>query len=69
MNREFQIEPNKTYATQENARKAMDKGGFQELRHFFMVASEGKNQGRWFPVFAGIDAMNEGVHFHFSVMA
>lgn len=69
MSREIRIEPNKSYATKENARKAVEKAGFQELRHFYMVGTEGKHQGRWFPVFAGMEAMTECVHFHFNIVA
>lgn len=64
MNREFEITPVKTYATKENARKAVEKKGHEEYRHFYMVTEE----GRWFPVFVGQDAMQNGVHFHWNVV-
>lgn len=64
MNREFEIVACKTYATIENARKAVAKKGFEELRHFMMT----DKQGRFFPVFVGEAAMQAGVHFHFNVV-
>ena len=64
MNREFTITATKTYATADNARKAVAKKGFEELRHFMMQAED----GRWFPVFVGEAAMQAGAHFHFNVV-
>ena len=64
MNREFQITAAKTYATKENARKAVAKIGAERLRHFIMQ----NDDGRFFPVFVGQEAMQEGIHFHFSVV-
>lgn len=64
MNREFQIQAVKTYATKANARKAVAKIGAERLRHFIMQNDE----GRFFPVFVGHDALVEGIHFHFNVV-
>lgn len=64
MNREFTITAPKTYATKENARKAVAKKGLENIRHFYMTNEE----GRWFPVFIGQEAMQHGVHFHFNVV-
>ncbi len=64
MNREFAIEAVKTYATKENARKAVAKIGAQRLRHFIMQ----NDAGRFFPVFVGQEAMQEGIQFHFNVV-
>lgn len=64
MNREFTITAPKTYATADNARKAVAKKGFEGLRHFIMTNEE----GRFFPVFVGQAAMQDGVHFHFNVV-
>ena len=64
MNREFNITAPKTYATADNARKAVVKKGFEGLRHFIMTNEE----GRFFPVFVGEAAMQDGVHFHFNVV-
>ena len=64
MNREFQITSPKTYASKENARKAVAKIGAQRLRHFIMQNDE----GRFFPVFVGQEAVQEGIHFHFNVV-
>ena len=64
MNREFEITAVKTYASKENARKAVTKVGAEHLRHFIMQ----NDAGRWFPVFVGQEAVQEGIHFHFNVV-
>lgn len=64
MNREFQITAPKTYATKENARKAVAKTGCEGYRHFYMQTEE----GRWFPMFVGLEALQAGVHFHWNVV-
>lgn len=64
MNREFTITAPKTYASKENARKAVAKIGAEHLRHFIMQ----DDNARWFPVFVGEKAMQEGIHFHFNVV-
>ena len=64
MNREFDITAPKTYATKANARKAVAKIGAERLRHFIMQNDE----GRFFPVFVGQEAVQEGIHFHFNVV-
>lgn len=65
MIRKFKIQPSKTYATEENADKAVLQKGFSNLRYFIM-----KNEdNRFFPVFVGMEAMERGVHFHFNIVA
>ena len=64
MNREFTITAPKTYASRENARKAVAKIGAERLRHFIMQNDE----GRFFPVFVGQEAVQEGIHLHFNVV-
>lgn len=64
MNREFTITAPKTYATAANARKAVANKGFDGLRHFIMT----DDTGRFFPVFVGEAAIQDGVHFHFNVV-
>ena len=64
MNREFKITAPKTYKTADNARKAVAKVGLEGIRHFIMINEE----GRFFPVFVGQDAMQAGAHFHFNVV-
>lgn len=54
---------NTTYATAENAIKAVDEHGFSDLRFIVAVNS----RGRYFPVFIGEAAVREGVHFYFPV--
>jgi len=64
MNREFNITAPKTYATADNARKAVANKGFEGMRHFIMTNED----GRFFPVFVGEVALQNGIHFHFNVV-
>jgi len=61
----FDIVPFKTYATKENAVKAVEKAGFQSTRHFIMCHEDSR---RFFPVFIGQEAVQRGIHFHFNVV-
>ena len=68
----IELTPNRTYKTAANAHKAAnDKFGdvynshFGHLRYIVMQHTD----GRYFPVFIGINAMHYGVHFHFNVLA
>lgn len=69
MARLFKLEPNKTYATEANAIKAVEKkfpdADNDGLRYFLQRTEE----GRFFPVFVGQSACHAGVHFHFNVVA
>ncbi len=67
MARFYEITPNKTYATLENAKKAADKkfGSFDNLTYFVQRTDD----GRFFPVFVGERALQAMVHFHFNVVA
>jgi len=68
-----QITPTRTYKTAANAHKAADDkfGGtdvnsaFGPLRYIVMQHTD----GRFFPVFIGVNAMHYGVHFHFNILA
>lgn len=66
----LEITPNKTYASQANAIKAVeakdfpDEVGGRQLRYFVMQNAE----GRWFPVFLGEVAVQAGIHFHFNIV-
>lgn len=65
MTHKIQITPNKTYATADNAVKAVEKAFSPEdqinfgLRYFVMQ----NESGRFFPVFVGQSALDRGVHF------
>jgi len=67
------LTPVKTYATEENARKAAEKKfpstierrEFGPLRYIVMPSVD----GRFFPVFVGMNALHYGVHFHFNCLA
>jgi len=64
MTREFEITATKTYKTVDTARKAVEKAGFEDLRHFMMSNAE----GRFFPVFVGEVAAQRGVHYRFNIV-
>lgn len=64
MTREFEITTTKTYKTVDGARKAVEKAGFEDLRHFMMLTAE----GRFFPVFVGEVAVQRGVHYRFNIV-
>ena len=62
------LNSNKTYATEANAIKAVEKR-FPEsdndgLRYIIMRTPD----GRFYPVFVGTSAVHAGVHFHFHVV-
>lgn len=65
----YEIEPVKTYATRENAVKAIErifeKYEGETLRFSILTHKD----GRFFPVFIGMNAIKAGVHFHFNVIA
>ena len=68
MARLLKFEANKTYATEANAVKAVDKkysNEEQSLRYFIMQTAD----GRFFPIFVGNKAIECGVHFNFHVVA
>ncbi len=69
MARRIPLEPNRTYASEDNAVKAVEKK-FPEARQdgltYFLQRTE---DGRYFPVFIGERALQAMVHFHFNVVA
>lgn len=66
MNREMTITAVKTYATADNARKAVLKTGDEDIRHFIMQ----DDKGRFFPVFRPTEneMATTGVHFRWNVI-
>lgn len=71
MARHFGIQFTKTYATQANAQKAVEKTGFndnQELR-YTIIPVETEKGIRYGVLFVGMNALQSGVHFHFNVVA
>ncbi len=64
--KQIKITPIRTYATAENAKKAVEKkfSDVLDLRWFMMTSDD----GRFFPVFIGQSALQAGVHFHFNVV-
>lgn len=62
---EIKIKPNRTYATRQNAEKAVaEKNLDDHLRYMILITEE----GRFFPAFIGREAVVAGVHFHFTVV-
>ena len=65
----IEINPTKTYATVENAHKAVAKkypSDNTELRYMVLTHTD----GRFYPVFLGINALTHGVHFNgFNIIA
>lgn len=73
MSRFVELTPVKTYATADNAHKAVAKKFPAEIEHpscgplRYIVMTH--TDGRFFPVFIGVNALHYGVHFHFNVLA
>lgn len=69
MARLITLECHKSYKTRGNAVKAVDKiitnPQLANLRYFIYTTEE----GRFFPVFIGQEALSYGMHFHFNVVA
>lgn len=65
----IELTPTKTYATRENAIKAVEKkfGDRQfRLNQLYFIATH--TDGRFFPVFIGERAVQEMIHFSFNVV-
>lgn len=67
---------NKTYATRDNAAKAVTKcfeksqnEAHGQLTYFITEIDHGPYKGRFIPVFVGERALHAGVHFQFHVIA
>lgn len=69
MARLLTLQPNKTYATRENAVKAVEKlvpaDRLTEQTYFIYTHTD----GRFFPVFVGERALTAQLHFNFHVVA
>lgn len=69
MARCIELTPTKTYATRENAIKAVDKKfGDKEFYANLIYFIHVHTDGRFFPVFVGERAVQAMVHFHFNVV-
>lgn len=67
----IEVVPNKTYATEENAHKAVKKtlpAGILDSRLTLRYFITWTKEGRCFPVFVGHVAIECGVHMHFNVV-
>lgn len=67
------LQPAKTYATIENAIKAVEKKypspGFSDEANLTYFIHREEATGRYFPVFLGERAIRAMVHFNFNVVA
>jgi len=68
MARLIELKANKTYATYENAVKAVEKKipADQLMDQTYFIHRD-RETGRYFPVFLGERALRHGLHFHFNV--
>jgi hypothetical protein len=64
-----QIIPVKTYASYANAEKAAVNAIPEDNIHYQRFFITCNKEGRFFPVFIGEKACQEGLHFHFNVIA
>jgi hypothetical protein len=64
----IELENNKTYATEENAIKAVEKYFGKDTDASLTYFIYRDENYRYFPVFVGHDAIEAGVHFVFNVI-
>lgn len=65
----IELTPTRTYATRENAQKAVEKkfaGRQFRMNQLYFIATH--TDGRFFPVFIGERAVQEMIHFSFNVV-
>lgn len=60
-----EIESQKTFATKANCIKAVEKLNVASKIRYIIVRDD---NGRYYPVFLGSEAMYAGIHFHFPVV-
>jgi hypothetical protein len=63
---QFKLESSKTYASEANVVKAVEKYTPSNALRYFIACNA---KGRFFPVFVGQSALTEQVHFVFPVVA
>lgn len=69
MARLMNLQWNKSYATEANAIKAVEKKFPESQNDGLTYFLQRTNDGRFFPVFVGERALHAMVHFHFNVVA
>lgn len=62
------LTPNKTYATEANAIRAVEKRFPESDNDGLRYILQRTPDGRFYPVFIGNSAVHAGVHFHFHVV-
>jgi len=61
----IELKPNKTYASEDNARKAVERLLPNTTQRYFVAFNK---EGRCYPVFIGPSCVTEGIHVHFMVV-
>ena len=71
MARLIELDSNKTYATYENAVKAVEKklGNNEQFANQRYIIYRRESDGRYFPVMIGLEALHNFLHFHFTCVA
>ena len=69
MAKHIKLTPNKTYKTVENAIKAVEKKYPESDDDGLTYITHQSDDGRFFPVFIGMRAVQAMVHFNFHVAA
>jgi len=64
----IKLEANKTYVSEANAVKAVEKKFPEADKDGLIYFIHRDDDGRYFPVFVGQNAVHAGVHFHFNVV-
>lgn len=64
----IELNPVRTYATAANAIKAVDKKLTNEDLKNKLRWYIAEQNGRFFPIFLGEQALQHGMHFHFNVL-
>lgn len=69
MSRMMNLQWNRSYATEANAVKAVEKKFPADRNDGLTYFLQRTPDNRFFPVFVGERALQAGVHFHFNVVA
>lgn len=67
MARLIKLEATKSYVSEANAIKAVEKAGIPDKFRYFIYRDE--ETKRYWPVFIGQDCIQAGIHFRFHVVA
>lgn len=67
----IELDSSKTYATYENAVKAVEKalGNDERFANQRYIIQRRESDGRYFPVMVGLEAVRNFLHFQFACLA